>query len=134
MDYRLHLLVLSCGLVAVEAGAILGWGFRPNGEQLRDMANFGFTIGSISIGVVGILLSLFMTQGIGTKSEGPIFRVLIVCLTGASVIALASGFTAFVAAAGVGPCSLGEYSLYGLLAAVYAAAMGTVLTAIEILS
>ena len=129
----LYAVVFSLGLVGCELSFGLGWGFTPQDDQLRTIASSGLALSGITVAVVGLLLTLYITRALHNDDKGPAFRNLVILLTAATVAGFSTSMAALAALEGVGGSDLREVIPYGFLGVVYSISVGLAISTIEIL-
>ena len=96
------------------------------------LASAGLTTGALLIGAVGVLLSIFDSKNLRRTERGKPLRALIYTLCGAICGSFVVGVGSVWTIGNPGPSFLLDVLAYLFVATVYAAAVGVVAAAIEL--
>ncbi len=120
------------GLTACLVSFGYGWGFVPGDDLLKTISDAALGLSGIVTAVVGFLLTLFVTQNLGTHPRRNAYRSLIVGLILSTALGFATSLAGFAVLEGASE-QLRTIVPYMLLTVVYTIVFSLSVAAIEIL-
>lgn len=129
----LFLLLFIAGLATLEFTFWQYWGYLPNDDNLTLILSASFGLGGITVAVVGLLLSLWVTTNMKGTEGSSFFRWLIISLLASIFVGFSAGMCALAALGGIGGQELREAVPYLFIGTLYMISIGLTGSVVAIL-
>ena len=127
-----YALAFVLGLAGCLAGFRFGWRFVPDDELLGTILESSLSLSGITIAVVGLLLTLYVTQQLGVEGKKKyVFMFLIPALTLASLLGFTTSLVSLAVLGSVASSRYREVVPYLFLAVLYTISGGIVIAVVE---